>query len=768
MSEKSEKNDKLDIKKNLLKKKSSKLNFQNDFYSDLNFSDTLYALIIRSPTKKGIIRSISLPDIPDGYYLFTARDVPGANIMDTPLGKVPIFSEGNVSYLGEPLGILVGPDQLTLKHLQEQVDIIFDTTPIEQYFDHIKDETNGKKVHSQELFSPKLAERSIQWGPCFSKRTAKGKSPMDKVFEKCSTVLSDSYTYSLNPAEYSEPNGAICSFDGEDLIVYTPTIWITNLRNTLCQALQIKSDNILINKTKNLSSTTNAVWYNSIIVTQVAVAALKTKKTVKLMYSRIEQNAFMNTIQPLTITHKTGINKDGKLLAMQVDIDVDAGAYNPFSQEILDRLIIATAGLYKTENLSITANAFASQNPPSSIDLQLIDSGAFFAFENHMTKICTKAQHINPMEFRKENFHIHNRKEKNTWPFNINVTNLDKCLDTLKKESDFERKWSAYNLSSKNRHINFSSLETQNFNLSPLRGIGLSCAFEGSGYYGSEVYGNEEYIETTLETDHSVTIHSSPVSPSIQEIWKELVSNLMGIKNSQVKINSFFNQEEEPPLPEIVYNNISVMTELLTKCCDGMKHLKEGQTLPYTVRRKVSAQRKNEWNMETFSGTPFHDTSTAAATVELEVDPYTFRERIRNIILVLSCGRILNRKAAEKTVRLSVEKVLSSLVKNDTIKVENLQIIFMESDDNPAKLGELIYNIIPASYTQALSQALNCSINRIPIETKTIYNTISDKNKIHSVQKKSKNEKEKLIEKNSGKNKESYEVVKADENTGNS
>lgn len=722
------------------KRRSAKLSFQNDFYSDIDFPDMLYALIVRSPIKKGIIQSINLPDIPEGYHLFTARDVPGKNIIDTPLGKVPIFSEGNVSYLGEPLGILTGPDLNTLNKLISEVSINFDSTPIESYFDHIRDETNGKKVETQDFFSPELSSRTLEWGPCFSKRTAKKAHPMDKVFAKCSKVVSEHYTYSMSPADYREPNGAICSVDGKDLIIYTPTIWISNLRSTLCEALKFKTDNIIIKKTKNLSSNTASIWYNSIIVSQVAVAALKTGKTVKLVFSRKEQNDFMCHLQPISITHKTGINEEGKILGMQVNIEVDAGAYNPFSKEIIDRLMIASAALYRPENLSISARALSSQNPPSSLELQLIDSAAFFAFENHLNKICTVAEHINPIEIRTVNFKRENHKDKVPYPFNINLKKMEQGLEVLKTRSDFERKWSAYNLTSKNRHINFSQLDTQDFNLSPMRGIGLACAFEGSGYYGSEVYGNEEYIETTLEADHSVTIHSSPVSTSIQEIWKQLVSNIMEIKPSQVKINSVFNQEEEPPLPEIVYNNISVMTELLTKCCDGMKHMKEGQKLPYTVRRKVSAQKKNEWNMETFSGTPFHDASFAAATVELEVDPYTFREKIRCINLIINCGKILNVSAAEKTVKLSVEKVLSSLVENDTLKTHELKINFMNSEENPAKLGELIYNVIPSAYTQALSQALNCTISTIPIQTETIYNTITQKNSMEEVSKRVKDE----------------------------
>ena len=96
--------------KSKTKTNATKVAVQGEFYSDLVMDDMLYAAIVRSPIKNGIIKSISHNDLPDDYFLYTARDVPGSNLVETNFGKIPVFSEGNVSYKGEPLGILVGPE----------------------------------------------------------------------------------------------------------------------------------------------------------------------------------------------------------------------------------------------------------------------------------------------------------------------------------------------------------------------------------------------------------------------------------------------------------------------------------------------------------------------------------------------------------------------------------------------------------------------------------------------------------------------------------
>ncbi len=49
------------------------------FYSDFSKEGMLYAALIRSPANTGIVKDIKIPDMPEGYSLFTAQDIPGSN-----------------------------------------------------------------------------------------------------------------------------------------------------------------------------------------------------------------------------------------------------------------------------------------------------------------------------------------------------------------------------------------------------------------------------------------------------------------------------------------------------------------------------------------------------------------------------------------------------------------------------------------------------------------------------------------------------------------
>lgn len=727
-----------------------KFSFQKEFYSDLTMDGMLYAVTVRSPAKEGIIKSISHPDLPEGYTLVTARDIPGSNLIDTPNGKISVFCEGNISYEGEPLGLLVGPDENILHTLVEELEITVDTNTIEDYlpdedFIAAEDlENPDKKISKrklkqqekeietlkeikEEFFSDKLAQRTLKYGPCWDADKDGSFPGIESVFATADQVVENDWTYAFKTTDYGEPNGSLCFWKDDVLTILTPTQWLGSLRSIVSQTMAIKPGSINLKKTTSTNRGSNSIWYNSIIACQVAAAAKKCGKPVKLVFSRNEQDKFLNTIQPIVITHKTAVNKAGKILAMHVVIKVDAGFANPFAQEIIDRLCIAACGIYSPENILIEATATSSHKTASSVDIQLIDTAAFFAVENQMNLVCKKCN-LTPLEFRQLNKISlpEGKNKKLNFPFTFSLNKISEVLDAVALKSDFNRKYASYHLDSSDWKMQTGPKEYVSLFSSPMRGIGLACAFEGTGYYGSEVYEPAQSLEITLEENSTVKVLCPPVSDSIQEICSKTVSEILDIPPSAVTFDSSFKNGEEPALPENVYSSISIMTSLLKKCCLAVKNRKPAEKLPYTVKKKVPASMKKEWNREQFCGKPFHSTSFIAAILELEINPCTYREYIRSINIVADGGKILNSSAASSSIRLAVQRSLERLYEDDRIDFPPVKIYFCQSENDSAQIGELVYQVIPAAFTQALTQALNCTINSIPLKTDTIYKKIKE------------------------------------------
>ncbi|MBO6131832.1 MAG: xanthine dehydrogenase family protein [Treponema sp.] len=767
--------------------KPSSVSFEAKFYSDLELKDMIHAKIIRC-METGRITKISYPDLTEGYFWITAHDIPGQHFIGNTLGRVPILCEGEILYPGEPVGILAGPDEAVLEELAGQFKIECSKETLEASLKLNSDEeekeedtplailqelgitgiSKEKKPSEQneedslrEIFSDILAERKVQSGPCFKKEGG-----IEEVFANCAHVIEHEWSYKINIPDFNEPNGAICDYNGKTLTVYTPTQWISNLRQTLSAALSLNTEDIIIKKTKSFNQGSSSIWYNSIVASQVAVASYMCGKPVKLVYTREEQELYMDTMRPVTIRHKTGVSESGRIAAMKINIDFDAGAHNPFAQEIMDRLVIASCGCYNPQNVSITARANSSASQPSSIDLRLVDSAAFFAVENQMNLLCEECR-ISPVEIRMLNF-LDKDTKKTAMPFSFKLKKYFEKKDLqvsgtdviMKKEKEdfvravsqkveysipsyymifdesgknfleFERKYEAYRQQvlyrrQKNRTSLIHSKD------SPVRGIGFACSFAGTCYLGSQIYGGgDQSLEATYTEDKTVIIHCPPVSATIQEIWKRTVTEILQHDVSSVKINSSFSEDEEPLLPETVYSNISVMTQLLRKCCETIKTKlsRKKNEFPFTVQKSVTSSLKKLWNTNSFSGQPFHSTSFAAAILELELDPCTFREKIKKIQVFVDGGKILNPVAAQSSVRLGIQRILTSLVAREKLdyEIQDIEISFLESEEAPMQIGENVFHIIPAAYTQALSQALDHTVSSLPLSIESIFEAANE------------------------------------------
>ncbi|MBP5437047.1 MAG: xanthine dehydrogenase family protein [Treponema sp.] len=768
--------------------KPSSVSFEAKFYSDLELKDMIHAKIIRC-METGRITKISYPDLTEGYFWFTAHDIPGQHFIGNTLGRVPILCEGEILYPGEPVGILAGPDEAVLEELAGQFKIECSKETLEASLKLSSSEEDEKEEDTplailqelgitsipkekksseqkeedslREIFSDVLAERKVQSGPCFKKEGG-----IEEVFANCAHVIEHEWSYKINIPDFNEPNGAICDYNGKTLTVYTPTQWISNLRQTLSAALSLNTEDIIIKKTKSFNQGSSSIWYNSIVASQVAVASYMCGKPVKLVYTREEQELYMDTMRPVTIRHKTGVSESGRIAAMKINIDFDAGAHNPFAQEIMDRLVISSCGCYNPQNLSITARANSSASQPSSIDLRLVDSAAFFAVENQMNLLCEECR-ISPVEIRMLNF-LDKDTKKTAMPFSfklkkyfekkeLEVSGTDVVMkkekedfvravsqkveysipsyymifdESGKKFLEFERKYEAYRQQvlyrrEKNRTSLIHSKD------SPVRGIGFACSFAGTCYLGSQIYGGgDQSLEATYTEDKTVIIHCPPVSATIQEIWKRTVTEILQHDVSSVKINSSFSEDEEPLLPETVYSNISVMTQLLRKCCETIKTKlsRKKNEFPFTVEKSVTSSLKKLWNTSSFSGQPFHSTSFAAAILELELDPCTFREKIKKIQVFVDGGKILNPVAAQSSVRLGIQRILTSLVAREKLdyEIQDIEIAFLESDEAPMQIGENVFHIIPAAYTQALSQALDHTVSSLPLSIESIFEAANE------------------------------------------
>ncbi len=719
--------------KNGAREKKAKSYAVKEYLSDIHKNSMLYGALVRSPNPSGKITNIDAGMIPEEYTLYTAREIPASNTLKTFTTETQVFCTDRVHYRGEPVGILVGPDIKSTRRWAKEVHVNLDFSAFSQndsdgtqkkqvmaartvrkgFFEGLEEDLKNQAFQKKALGSGKKTDETEG---SFSRNGEKQNAEklreqkVSEFFRGFKYDFENVWTYRETSPYWTETSGAFVCTESGSLNVYSPTQWPLHLEKGVSDVLGLSEDKIEIRKTQTQCRNTNGAWRAAMLSCQAAVASYLSGKPVKLLLTHDEQDVFMKNGLETTIKLRTALSEDGKIQALRASITADAGHQNPFAQEIADRLTVAIVNMYSPEHMEIETEILSSALPPTSISAEKLDTAAYFAVESQINLISRKTGML-PDEIKAQNI------QKEGSIFTFKGLKWQEAVNAIVRQSDFKRRYSSFNLTSTTpmddgEHIFFSL---------PRRGIGLASGLDGAFFLGSTFENHQQKMELTLGYDGKLVIKAPIPSLSISDIWKEIASELLGIEQADIQINTDTETMMQSPLPEGFSSNISIMTSLLRKCCLEIQKKRFKVPLPITAKKATSRVIKKAFDSEKFRGSPFYSTAFGSAVMELEMNPYTYKITIKGIWVAIDCGEILSMKAAENTVRLAIRQELEGLVEDENLSSESTSIAFVQSQNPPCQLGSLIHNLIPGAFAAALSQAIGTAVTRIPCTAEQLF-----------------------------------------------
>jgi CO/xanthine dehydrogenase Mo-binding subunit len=130
--------------------------------------------------------------------------------------------------------------------------------------------------------------------------------------------------------------------------------------------------------------------------------AKKTGRPVKAVYSRGEEFTSSTTRHPIIMDYKTGVSRDGKILARKVALYLDGGAYCSWSETTLGKACILSPGPYNIDNVQAEAFVIYTNKTVTGAMRGFGAPQVCFAYESHMDDIA-RALGIDPLEIRLRN-----------------------------------------------------------------------------------------------------------------------------------------------------------------------------------------------------------------------------------------------------------------------------------------------------------------------------------------------------------------------------
>jgi len=700
------------------------------FLEDIYLPNLLYAITIRSPIAKGVLRNIYVPELPENYTLITAKHIPGENRLEGT--NIPILADKTLNYIGEPVAIILGSNKTKLEEISARCEILAD---------------EEDPVFINEGTKEPVLTREITFGNAL------------ETFQETDKIVTGNYKTGIQEHWYAEPIGAISWINKEKdaktakgvkgvkydpVIIRTATQWPYHVKRAAARVLNIDSSFVAVEPTALNLHMDGKLWYPSLVACHAVLGTHITKKPVRLILNREEDFLYTPKRFASNINIASAINDNGVTNAVNIDISVNLGAYEVNGNEILDQICLGTIGLYNFTNLSVKARAFCTNIPPQGPFSGFGLAQGLFAMERH-TSLVADMVNQDPAELRENNVNTQTALPQIKSKNNLQGKNL---INATRKMSDYNHKWASYELLRKSRK---GKKPEQGENP---RGIGIAVGFQGNGLLYTCEDNGVYSVEVTLTKDSFLEIKTSITSSEdYTKIWTKLAAEILSLGPDMVRI---LPSGAPDCGPSCASRNITAVTKLVEKCLQAIRKQRFHDPLPLTVRRSIKPQSGSLMGGKflpaegkNFDINGFSKLGLACAVVEVTIDLVECIPIIRGVWLGIDGGKVISANRAKRNLtRTTVQALGWAYTENldyengvipadqynnftilSPVEIPPIHIDFFSDDTSePKGLSELPFTCIPSAFLQAVSQAMDYSFKSIPLKRKDIWEIIRARN----------------------------------------
>jgi CO/xanthine dehydrogenase Mo-binding subunit len=574
------------------------------YADDIVLPGMLYGRTVRSTIAHGAVRNVRLGFDAAGFTVVDHRDIPGRNVVALIDDDQPFLVERTVRHVAEPILLLAHEDGEAL--LAAKVEIDYDV--------------------ADPLYDPERSTVSFKDIDIL-------KGDVDAAFARADVVVDGTYRTGHQEHVYIETNGVIAVPEDDGITVYgsmqCPFYAYKALVSAMGPAVKVR-----VVQTETGGGFGGKEEYPSMIAGHAALLAYKSGRPVKIVYDRVEDMVATTKRHPSIVRHRTGLTRDGRLVAMDVDVVLDGGAYSTLSGVVLSRGCIHAAGPYRCDDIRIRGRAMMTNTPPNGAFRGFGAPQTEFAVEVHMDRIA-EALGMNPVMLREINA-LRSGDRTATGQLLREDASALQVLEEAVRRTDFQRKRDAY------RGTN--------------RGIGLSLFYHGAGFTGA----GEERLKSRARLDLTPTgakvmVASTEIGQGTRTMHAQIVADALEIPYESVEVAQPDTAVVADSGPTVASRTCMVVGKILERCALEMKQTLGGMPPEeyYRTKGPLSVVLEHvppewiRWNDDTYQGDAYPTYSWGCDVVEVEIDTDTYEVRPIRVTAVQEFGRPIHPALAQ-------------------------------------------------------------------------------------------------------------------------
>lgn len=368
---------------------AGKLTGNTRYLPDITYDNMVFACPIYSRIPFGRIVSINTEparNTPGFIDLLLAGDIPGDNQVGVIFEDQPLLADDTVRFVGDSIGVVVAETVTAAQQAARAVQIDYER------FDPIYTINASRDATENFIHKDNVA--------C---RHQVDKGDINQGFAAADRIITAELTTPFQEHYYLEPQGCIVIPDeNEEITVYGSLQCIYYVQKAVARVLGISQEKVHVNQTPVGGGFGGKEDIPSEICARTALAAIRLNRPVKMVYNRRDDVQLTSKRHPFQMKYKVGVSKAGKLLAADITLEENAGAYATLSSVVSYRSAMQAMGPYVIPNIKVRSTSYYTNLPPTGAFRGFGSPQATFGHERVMDIIAHELG-IDPVELRLRN-----------------------------------------------------------------------------------------------------------------------------------------------------------------------------------------------------------------------------------------------------------------------------------------------------------------------------------------------------------------------------
>jgi CO/xanthine dehydrogenase Mo-binding subunit len=639
----------------------AKVTGRAQYIDDITLPNMWHGATVRSTIARGRIKSITYsPEIAwSQYTIVTAADIPGENTIIHLTKDHPCLAAEYINHPAEPILLLAHPEKSALLAALAAIHIDYEEYPGVFTIEDSELGAAGDKAriiwrgddpkhHAPNTFKTYLMQKGDE---------PLSDAALEAVFASADFIVEGEYRTGAQEQLYIENNGIIAeAHHTTDGTLESVTVsGCMQCPYYVVHALELVF-NLPAEKCRVIQTETGGAFggkedFPSVIGSHAALLAMKSGHPVKITYDRAEDLIATTKRHPSRTRHRTAVSREGKLLAGEIEVVIDGGAYVTLSPVVLSRACIHAPGPYHWPHLTVRAKAMATNVAPHGAFRGFGAPQSLFALERHMDKIA-RVVGLSPEELRRRNFLATGMKTA-TGQHLTDKVDMQHLLTRALAESNYHAKRAEFDRTNPTSTIK--------------RGIGFAAFMHGSGFTGSgeRRLNSLVKIEITAEGRPNILVSSTEFGQGTNTILSQVCAQTLRIPYEEVLVAQPDTSIVPNSGPTVASRTAMIVGKLVerasqslcaTLVASGLPHeyspeqFKQAAIAYLRKHGPLTAEARYElphgttvfWDDDAYKGDAYPTYAWAVYVAEVAVDTRTYFTQVTDFHALQEVGKVIH------------------------------------------------------------------------------------------------------------------------------